>query len=47
MQVLYLVWEYIHKSHNFQVRGDIVEIMIDEMKSLKHVINVNEKELKI
>ena len=47
MQVLYtLVWEYFHKLYNFQIRGEIVDNMIDEIEKLKLVIHVNEKEIK-
>ena len=40
-----LVWEYFHKSYNFQMRGEIVENMIDEIDNLKHVNHINEEEI--
>ena len=38
--------EYFHKLYNFQIRGEIVENMIDEIENLKYMIHVNEKKIK-
>ena len=47
MQVLYnFMGEQIHKSYNFQIRGEIDENMIDEIDNLKHVSHFNEEEIK-
>ena len=47
MKVLYnFVREYFRKPYIFQLRGEIVENMIDEIENLKHMIHVNEEEMK-